>query len=120
MSLFTPEDKMNSPRLSELFLNSFSNSCFVVVGISGGILASFFVGLNTILWNLLTFQLPQHVVLGSNPNPLYVELLTNCQQVYCGLAAHQKSSVAAHCERRPLLFPSGMRRSSAAYLLPAS
>ncbi len=36
MSLFAPEDKMNSPRLSELFLNSFSNSCFVVVGIIGG------------------------------------------------------------------------------------
>ena len=81
MSLFAPEDKMNSPRLSELFLNSFSNSCFVVVGILGGILASFFVGLNTILWNFLTSQLPQHVVLGTNAKTLYVELLTNFQQV---------------------------------------
>src|SRR6266511_618539 len=36
MSLFAPEDKMNSPCLSELFLNSFSNSCFFVVGIIWG------------------------------------------------------------------------------------
>ena len=71
---------MNSPRLSELFLNSFSNSCFVVVGIIWGYSGQFFFGLKTLLWNLLTFQLPQHVVWGTNAEALYVELLTYCQQ----------------------------------------